>query len=186
MKKNLLQMVLFVVLCTGAALGEDLVKNAGFEQAGADGLPSDWHGAPNAYSRDTAEKHSGEAALKYVNADSGAYVLCAQPVALTPGKMYEISAWVKTQDIMGEESGATLCVEYSGANGKWIGGCYPQGVKGTTDWTLIKGDTGRIPPEAAHCTLSCYVRREMTGTAWWDDVSITPIAERPLSSMLMV
>lgn len=185
MKTSLLQVTFMVVLCIGMAAGEDLLKNAGFEQAGADGPLADWHGAPNVYSRDTAEKRSGEAALHYSNTDRAAYVLCAQPVALTPGKMYEISAWVKTQDITGEESGATLCVEYSGADGKWIGGCYPQGVKGTTDWTLIKGATGRIPPEAAHCTLSCYVRREMTGTAWWDDVSITPIAERPLSSMLM-
>ena len=185
MKKKLLMAAIITVMCTGAALGEGLVKNAGFEQAGADGQPLEWHGAPAVYSRDTAEKHSGDGALKYVNADSAAYVLCAQPVTLISGKMYEISAWVKTQDITGEESGATLCVEYSDSNGKWIGGCYPQGIKGTSDWTLVKGITGRIPPEAAHCTLSCYVRREMTGTAWWDDVSITPVAERPLSSMLM-
>ena len=185
MKKKLVQALLIAVLCTGAALAEDLVKNPGFEGAGVNGPPTDWSGPPAVYGRDTAVKRSGDGALKYVNADSTSYVLCAQTVPLAPDKMYEISAWVKTQDITGEETGATICLEYSGADGKWVGGCYPPGVKGTTDWTQVKAVTGRIPPEATQCNLCCYVRREMTGTAWWDDVAITPFRERPLSSMLM-
>lgn len=185
MKNRLLQVLLIGFLCTGTALAEDLVKNAGFESAGASSLPADWSGPPAVYSRDTAVKRSGDGALKYVNTDSASYVLCAQTVPLTPGKMYEISTWVKTQDITGEESGATICLEYSGADGKWVGGCYPVGVKGTADWTQVKAITDRIPPEAAQCNLCCYVRREMTGTAWWDDVSITPYRERPLASMLV-
>lgn len=185
MKNILLPMIFLVVLHAGESRGEALLKNAGFEAVAGTGLPEDWSGTAKIYSRDAAVTHSGEGALKYVNDDSAAYVLCTQPVPLKPGKMYEISAWVKTQDLTGEESGATLCVEYSGADGKWIGGCYPRGIKGTTDWTLVKGITERIPDEATRCTLSCYVRQDMTGTAWWDDVSITPFAEGPLSSMLL-
>lgn len=185
MKKLLLPMLLLVALHAGAATGEAILKNTGFEDVAESGLPEYWSGTSKVYSRDAAVTHSGTGALHYVNTDDTVYVLCTQPISLQPGKMYEISAWVKTQDLTGDESGATLCVEYSGADGKWVGGCYPQGIKGTTDWTLVKGVTERIPDEAVHCTLSCYVRREMTGIAWWDDVSITPSAERPLSSMLV-
>jgi hypothetical protein len=176
---------LFLNLWAAAAIGEDLPKNAGFEKAADSGVAVDWSGPATVYNRDTAVHRSGDASLKYVNADPAVYVLCSQPVELAQGKMYEISAWVKTQDITGEESGATICVEWYDAAGKWAGGCYPQGVKGTADWTLVKGVTPRIPPEAAKCSLSCYVRQGMTGTAWWDDVSVVPHAERPFASVLV-
>ncbi|HPO12417.1 MAG TPA: carbohydrate binding domain-containing protein [Candidatus Hydrogenedentes bacterium] len=166
-------------------MGENLLKNAGFEQSADNGLAANWNSPGNVYHRDTEVKHSGEASLTYANTDKNAYLLCSQPVALLPGKMYEISAWIKTQDVVGDETGATICVEYSDAQGKWAGGCYPEGVKGTSDWTQVKSITPRIPPEAKHIGLSCYLRREMTGTAWWDDMSVAPVAERPLSSMLM-
>lgn len=185
MRRSVFWAIVFCVLCTGAAIGENLLKNAGFEESADTGLAANWYSPGNVYHRDAGMKHSGAASLKYVNADRSAYLLCSQPVALVPDRMYEISAWIKTQDVVGEESGATICVEYSDAQGKWVGGCYPEGVKGTTDWTLIKSITPRIPPEAKHIGLSCYLRREMTGTAWWDDVSVTPVQERPLSSMLM-
>ena len=177
--------ILVFTLWAGVATGEDLLKNAGFENAADSGAPADWNGPASVYSRDTAVHRSGDASLKYVNADPAVYVLCSQPVAPEQGKMYEISAWVKTENIAGEESGATLCVEWYDAAGKWAGGCFPQGVKGTSDWTLVKGITSRIPAEAATCSISCYVRQGMTGTAWWDDVLMVPYAERALSSVLV-
>jgi len=177
--------ILALTFFAGAVFAEDLVKNPGFETGADNGAPADWSAPSSVYSRDTTVHRSGEAALKYVNTDPGAYFLCCQSVPFEKGRMYEISAWVKTQDLAGEESGATLCVEWHGADGKWLGGCYPEGVKGTQEWTLVKGLTPRIPAEAAGISLCCYVRQEMTGTAWWDDVSATPYAERPLASMLL-
>ena len=185
MRYGTVYMILAVTLGTVGASGEDLPKNAGFENVADSGAAVDWGGPASIYSRDTSVHRSGTASLKYTNTDPAVYVLCSQPINLAQGKMYEISAWVKTRDIAGEESGATLCVEWYDAAGKWAGGCFPQGVKGTEDWTLVKGTTARIPPEAAKCALSCYVRPGMTGSAWWDDVSIVPHAERPLSSVLV-
>ncbi len=177
--------IFILLLWTGTATGEDLIKNPGFEHAADSGAAADWNGTASVYNRDTAVHRSGDASLKGVNTDKAVYVLCSQPVALARDKMYEISAWVKTQDIAGEEDGATICAEWYSADGKWLGGCYPQGVKGAADWTLVKGVTARIPPEAAGCSLSCYFRQGMTGTAWWDDISIVPYAERPLASVLV-
>ena len=177
-------LLLAAMTCGVAAAAEDLVLNPGFEQGGAATVPAEWQASPKVYSRDATVHHSGEAALKYVNSDPSVYVLCSRPIALTKGKMYELSAWVKTQDVAGKESGATICIEYHDKDGKYVGGNYPEGVKGTADWTLVHSITERIPENADGCSISCYVRPEMTGTAWWDDVSVVPYKEPPLSSIL--
>ena len=163
----------------------NLVQNPGFEESGPSGLPAQWSGPANVYSRDTAVKHSGEASLKFVNGNPDNYVLCTQSVPLEKGQIYEVSAWVKTEKISGEDSGATICVECSDAQGKYLGGQYPKGVKGDSDWTLIKSVTPRVPENAGRCTISCYVRQGMTGTAWWDDISLRRTREKPMACVLM-
>jgi len=185
MKSAACCILLLAAISEALAAEVPTLANPSFEDTAESALPDKWNGPATVYTHDTAISHSGAASLKYTNTDPATYVLCSQPINLTPGKMYEISAWVKTQDIVGDESGATICVEYYDANGKWAGGCYPQGIKGTADWQLVKGITGRIPPEAAHCSFSCYVRQGMTGAAWWDDAALAPYAERPLATMLM-
>jgi hypothetical protein len=181
--------VLVMVAASGGLLrGEEqiLIKNAGFEAAGQNSLPADWWGPTGVYQRDTAVFRSGGASLRFTNSDPKSYVLCSQSIRLEAGKMYEISAWVRTRGIKGEDSGATICVEWSDEQGKYLGGAYPQGRKGDTDWTFIKGLTSRVPENAKRFSLSCYVRQGMTGTAWWDDVSIQRARENPLSTVVMV
>jgi len=168
----------------GWGWADGLIRNPGFEDATDTGLPNQWSGPASVYSREVAFKRSGSASLKYVNDNAEVYALCTQPVPLQTGKRYRISAWVKTQDIKGEESGATICAEWQDAQGKWLGGHYPEGAKGTTDWTHIESVTPRIPADAHNYTFTCYVRRAMTGTAWWDDVAITYEPEPPFSSVL--
>ena len=180
--------VLIGAVCCAALAAADapnLAENAGFESAGDTGRPAGWHGRPDVYSCDTAVARSGDASLKFVNANADDYVLCSRPVALEHGRMYEVSAWVKTQGVAGDDSGATVCMEWSDAEGKYLGGHYPRGVKGDTDWTLVKGTTGRVPDTAAGCSVTCYVRKGMTGTAWWDDVCVRLVRERPLSTVLV-
>ncbi len=181
-----------IILPVAAALASQAgargapLTNAGFEQPGQDGLPAAWGGNPRIYSRDTSVSHTGRASLKYVNDDPKRYQLCGQPIRLEPGHMYAFSAWVKTKDVKGKDSGATLCVEWSDAQRKYIGGSHPPGVRGTNDWTLVKGLTRRIPDNARNVHITCYLRKGMTGTAWWDDVSIRRHRERPLSAVLTV
>lgn len=164
----------------------NLVDNPGFETAGDSTLPKDWSGPTKVFSVDTSVAHSGKASLKAVNADAGFYPLCHHPMKLESGRIYEISAWVKTQGVQGEESGATICTEFYGKDGKYISGCYPVGLKGDNEWTLVKGVTGRVPEGVNACSFTCYLRKGITGTAWWDDVSATLVRERPLSSVLVV
>ncbi|MCP4639299.1 MAG: hypothetical protein GY851_02630 [bacterium] len=167
------------------AEGPNLVRNGGFEAAGDKGLPAQWRCDPVVYARDEKVKQSGVASLRIANADPGVYRLCSQSVQLEPGRMYAFSVWVKTEGVEGSDSGATICVEYSDADGKYVSGQYPSGVSGTSDWKKIEANTGRVPEKAASCSITCYLRKEMTGTAWWDDVEIRAYKTDPLTVLLL-
>ena len=180
--------LMFQSALTTAALADSsdsgLVRNPSFEKAAqGSSLPADWGGDRNVYCRDEDAGRDGSAALKYVNDDPNRYRLSSQRVSLQPGRKYRLSGWVKTEDLKGEDSGATFCMEWSDRQGKWLGGVYPSGVKGTTGWTLIRG-VAEVPEEAGSCTFTCYVRRGMTGKAWFDDVQLVRIIEPPLHSTL--
>ena len=154
------------------ASADNLAKNPSFERhSGVGSMPSDWTGDSQVYGIDTTVHHGDGASLRYHNTDSKRYVLCSQRVPVKPGWLIHCSAWVKTQDIAGDDSGATICLEWHDPSGKWLGGSYPNGVKGTHEWTLIE-DTVRVPENAGTFVLACYVRQHMTGTAWFDDVAI--------------
>lgn len=188
MKKTLFLFVLFGILGIEAEEWDppNLVTNPGFEEVSDSGLPTGWNGDQSVYSRDTAVAHSGEASLKFVNADAEKYVLCSQRLPFEVGKKYEFSAWVKSEGIAGEDHGATLCIEYIDADGKWVGGAYCRtGVKGTTDWTLLEGVSAPVPEGVVGGTVACYLRKGMTGTAWWDEVEVREHRDDPLAIKLL-
>ncbi|MBM3475545.1 MAG: hypothetical protein FJX75_19945 [Armatimonadetes bacterium] len=158
----------------------NLVQNPGFEEAAADGKPVGWGN----YVTVADVAHAGQRSLFYENADPKRYVLCSQKIALTPGKAYEVSVWVKTEGIAGDESGATLCLEWYGADGKYLGGYYPAGFKGTNDWQRLTGVSGRVAKGAVNCSVLCYLREGITGKAWWDDVEVRQWRRPPLDTLL--
>ena len=127
---------------------------------------------------------TGKASLKYVNHDAKRYVLCTQRLPVQAGWKCRASAWIKTQNIAGDESGATICLEWQGKDGKWLGGVYPAGIKGTRDWTRVEAIT-RLPEDAASCSVACYVREGMTGTAWFDEMEVVRVADPPMHSVLL-
>ncbi len=172
------------------AAGLDPVKvpNASFEEARPGGkLPAEWSGDTSIFALDTTTAHTGIASLRIVNTNPATYRLCTTKITLKKGKRYEYSVWVKTKDVKGEDTGATVCIEWSGADGKWLGGSYARGFKGTSDeWRQVKGVTKPIPDNAASCAITCYLRKGMTGTAWFDDVEVKryrgPFMETMLTS----
>ncbi|MBI2301533.1 MAG: hypothetical protein HYU66_21730 [Armatimonadetes bacterium] len=165
---------LLPLLIAAAGADEVPVQNPGFE-GGAKG----WS-LPRTYAVDEAMAHTGKASLRVENTDPGLYLLAGQAVPLVAGRRYEFSVWVKTEGVKGDESGATMCIEWSGAKG-WLGGAYPGGPKGTADWTLVKSITAPIPPEATSVSATLYLRKGMTGKAWFDDVRIVEYLPRPLT-----
>jgi hypothetical protein len=165
-------------------IGTNLVANPSFEENKEGSLPLGWSGDRQVYSVDTSVTRSGKAALKYVNNDASRYRLVSRVVPVQPGWKVRMRVWVKTENLKGEESGATTCMEWSGKDGKWLGGCYPSGVKGTSDWKLVEGVT-RVPENATSVRLSCYARKGMTGTAWFDDVELVRVADPPMQVTLL-
>ncbi len=179
--------VTFVVMASHAQAEAEtnLVVNSSFEEAVPDSpVPAGWSGTTEVYSLDKDIAKTGRAALKYVNVDPKRYVLCTQKVPVQPGWKVRFGVWIKSQDIQGEESGATICLEWQDRDGKWLGGAYPAGVRGTNDWTRVETIT-RLPEDAASCMVACYVRQGMTGTAWFDDVEVVRIADPPMQSVLL-
>jgi len=125
--------------------GRNLAANPSFEIGRKNSpLPERWNGPTQVYSMDRSVHRSGRASLKFANSDAKRYALCSQQVTLRPGRKYRFSVLVRTRDISGPESGATICLEWQDAQSKWLGGSYPSGVKGTHDWTRVEG-VARVP-----------------------------------------
>ncbi|MGN0847961.1 MAG: hypothetical protein ACI4RA_11360 [Kiritimatiellia bacterium] len=168
------------VMCLFAA--GDVVVNGGFNDV-ADGRTVAWNEVKPRYVYRDGEGRSGTRALCFENDDPKFYSFPGQKLDLKPGHFYEYEVWVKTENLKGDESGATICIEWSDANGKWLGGAYADGVKGTKDWTCVKGLTEAIPAAARSFRVHPYVRKGMTGRAWFDDVSVREHVPRPLEGL---
>ena len=174
--------VCLLYICAGAAgaaepVGPNLVRNQGFEEGAAGWrLPAAYDVAPGA-------GRQGGAALHVVRKDPAVYELASQAVDCRPGRRYRFAAWVKTRGVAGQDSGATLCMEWSGAAG-WIGGAYPDGIRGDAGWTRIVGTTPPIPADATRLSLTLYLRKGMTGEAWFDDVEACEFWGRPMEAYL--
>jgi hypothetical protein len=159
--------------CHAETIGPNLVRNPSFEQLGEHGWPVGWEKEPPVYSPTDEIARTGERCLKWQNDDPDRYVLLSQEVPAEPGRRYEFEVWVRTEDLQGGGSGATTCMQWSDADGDFLGGTWPAGVKGDTlEWTRIRAVSDRVPDDAATVTVLCYVRKDMTGTAWFDDCSV--------------
>jgi hypothetical protein len=152
---------------------KNLVKNSGFEELNAEGRPLAWNEVKPVYTiRDGAGRNNSRG-LQFENSDPKFYSFPSQKIDLQQGSQYSISVWVKTEKLMGSDNGATLCVQWNDAKGKFLGGIYPHGIRRTSDgWKLING-IAKIPADAATMSISPYVRKGMTGKAWFDDIKVT-------------
>ena len=166
----------------GAGANEPIVTNGGFE-VGGDGNVAGWKAYGKKYTFRAGEGINGTGAFYYENDNPKYYAVPAQTIKLEPGKRYKFSVWIRTEDLKGDESGASICVEWRGANGKWLGGMYAPGVKGTKFWTKVECMTTVISAEAHSFHVSPYVRPGMTGKAWFDDVSVTPVETKVVSGV---
>jgi hypothetical protein len=172
----------FIATMPSAVLSQEetnLVRNAGFEDGA---VP--WS-LPRTFSVVDDIAHGGARSLRLVNTNKATYLLASQNIPFKPGMKYRYSAWIRTRGVKGEDTGASLCMEWSGAHG-WLGGSYASGKKGDCDWSLVESVTGPIPKEATSVHLSLYLRKGMTGTAWFDDVRATEHFPPALDAALLL
>lgn len=166
-----------VGICLAALSGrgqeKNLVRNPGFEQTDASGATAAWSARPPVYRFAEGAGRNGSRGLVFENSDPQFYSFPSQKLELETGCCYAYEVWVRSEDLKGDESGATVCMEWSD-DGKYLGGAYAEGVRGTRDgWTLVQGFTRVIPTNATRVSIAPYVRRGMTGRAWFDDLKVT-------------
>jgi hypothetical protein len=146
------------------------IINAGFE-SGTKG----WK-LPDGYGIDRKGGRNGLACLTYTRQDAKKYCLGQTTIKVNPDTRYHYGVWIRCSNVKGARSGATMCLEYF-KKGKWVGGDYPEGIKGTRDWTFLSSNA-TIPQGVTECRLSLYFRKGITGKAWFDDVSIKTVVPR--------
>ncbi|TVS16057.1 MAG: hypothetical protein EA424_14885 [Planctomycetaceae bacterium] len=102
------------VLSHEPVISRNLAANPSFDVMAQDGQwPAGWSGDRQVYGVCRETVRSGPAALRYSNDDPQRYRLATQRIGLQPGGKYRISVWVKTQDLRGDDSGATGLIFYS-------------------------------------------------------------------------
>ena len=162
------------LVALGAGAQENPVRNPGFDETDAAGATVGWSDVKPVYRFVGGAGRNGSRGLAFENSDPGFYSFPSQTVGLQPGCCYAFEVWVRTENLVGDESGASVCIEWSGPDGQWMGGAYPDGVRGTSDgWTRVQGFTRALPTNATHIVIEPYVRRGMTGKAWFDDLKVT-------------
>ena len=166
MKRSLALVAAMTVGLFASAQSPNLLRNPGFED-GASGwqLPANVEVVAGVAH---GELHS----LRILNSDVATYLLASQNIAFQPGHRYRYGAWIRTRGVKGDDTGATICMEWNGPGG-WLGGSYVDGRKGDQDWFYVEGVTGAIPNDASSVSVRLYLRYGMTGAAWFDDVSVT-------------
>jgi hypothetical protein len=160
-----------------AERNRNLITNPGFE----DQLDH-WSVSQGsaAYTIDSAVHHSGADSVKGVEPSAGSLGRLYQDVTrvVVPGQQYILSGWIQTQNVFGG-GGIVIALDYVTS-----GGSTPQDgyvaeighVIGTQSWTFFQSapfTLAHMPSDA----VALWVLTDFnaaTGTAWFDDLQLTP------------
>ena len=97
---------------TGSRASTNLAQNPSFATAkdGPTGA-ADWGSHGTMYSRVASPTHGSDSwAMRYSNGDKDEYTTCSQHVAAAKAtRRYNVSVWVKSENVTGDDSGATFC-----------------------------------------------------------------------------
>ncbi len=166
--------------------------NAAFDN-GLNGWKAQTHqGRWNTSSAAEAQVEPAGGILKLTLKEQGT-VRVEQKVSVQPNARYSVRCKVKTQDVSGD-GGAYIEVYGIGPRGEMVLiGKNGKNISGTTDWQYSQAefDTGTFQrarpggaidgeeealPQQGYEKVCIYVRlQDSTGTAWFDDVEVTPM-----------
>lgn len=175
-----LALLALLALSAAAAQPQPLVRNGSFEELDQDGAPAGWSrvvwgvdgvdGAAICTTPEVGDAPDGRRIAR-TKADRALYSAWAQELeGLEPGRWYEVSAMVRSQDLKGQ--GCHLNLEF------WLGplglGCVDaEHLVGTTEWTrqVVRF---QAPGPGQTCKLSLF-QIGGPGEAFFDDLQLRPI-----------
>ena len=124
---------------------------------------------------------NGSGGLVWENDDTNHYSCAVQPVALKPGKRYRFTTNLCLDFTHEKGRGASLGLEWSDRNGKYIGGAYGQDQRGPKGrWIKLSGATGPISTNMASARLVAIVCPGATGRAVFDNFVVEEIEFAPV------
>lgn len=134
---------------------------------------------------DTGTAHSGKRSIK-ISGDAMTnvwHVLTFGPVPVTAGARFRLEGFMKTDNVRlssAQYKNSNIFVMFLDENGRTIrlpGGGQVRAttvLTGTKDWRPVETDA-EAPEGAVSAKIGCFL--SCTGTAWFDDISLTEAAE---------
>ena len=159
-----------------ATFGKELIVNGSFENVVGD-MPVRW--TERAY-RGTAEHrvaniyHTGKRSIE-ISAEKEAEYGVYFKVPVEKHSEYELSAWIKTENVAGGGRGAMLYISGNDTPAS-------KAVKGTKDWTQVKMRLKSGLDTSMNITCLFGGWGIVTGKAWWDDVSLRKVEYEVIES----
>ena len=159
-------------------LGRDLVVNGSFEKLDGD-IPAGW--ATRFYRGEKAKygvsdlARTGRRSIEISSGKASEFGLYVE-IPVETHSEYELSGWIKTENVSGSGRGAQLYV--SGHPDAPVS----QGVKGTKDWTRVNVEFKTYGEKSAKVYSLLGGWGTASGKAWWDDVSLRKIEYEVIAS----
>lgn len=158
----------------------NLLKNGGFEPA-AGGLAG-WTANPTKVWSIESGGHAGQGSLRLTGADHESYIAGARQAVTLKAGTYTLEGWVKLQAVAEKDrNGVRLCLDGRPRLNWWK--CTDI-ARGTADWKHLRLTSIVVSdPGPYRVLVGAYGRP--TGTAWFDDVSLTVLRPAPLDAFLL-
>lgn len=193
-----LLLVIVVRLPTGQptvlAATNNLLTNGDFETGAyaPDGAPTRWSKVQYSPGRaeflwDNSQAHGGSKSVK-ISATQLDDARWQQMVTVQPNAYYELSGWLRTENVQGENGGGGAQLSVETNNAPFLARTPKQ--RGTSDWHYVRTlfASGLATQVTIGARLGDYADGS-TGTAWFDDLAlrqltapdfrVTPVLFRP-------
>ena len=156
-----------------AKRGLNLILNPGFEQVEAD-RPAGWKSQLVPPQIDTTSPHQGKACIRLTKPDAATGFWLTRTVELNQKRPLPlvISGWSKAQQVVGKRGdGYSLWVDLQYVDGTSLWGQKAFFDVGTHDWQHVEFPFIVAKP-VKRASVSILFRGSLTGTVWFDDVTL--------------
>jgi len=138
-----------------------------------------WQSTSTSY--DSTVARTGTRSLRYDRSDTS-YRVVTMTLPGTPGRVYKLTGYLRAANLSSTTQGACIAIESRAADGTFTGGSYSSDVT-SSSWTL-RSLSFTAPSTVATIKISIYLRSGVTGTAWYDDLTLSVVGARALRTQL--